>query len=310
MIDSIFLVSLHHHPKILRPIDFFLCLRIQILRINNTMKNHLAVIALMALSIATTQCKSGLVTMSNGCYNLINSADAQNRSGDYTNALDNFNTVLKKCDAYDAREKAYAGKATALNGLKQYNDAMDAANAGLKIDGTSIDNLFGRASAELGLGMIDNAKADLNTIISLTAKNQNVAQRATIYAKVAEAETRQQLYQDALQHIQQAISMDNNNLSFYMQRGDINAAAGNYTTAIANYDEAIAKGKDDGEAWKAKTAAILKHYQQKYGTDNADVLGRKINSADRKTLCSCIQTGQSRGMHDMAIDLIQTSVCK
>jgi tetratricopeptide (TPR) repeat protein len=248
--------------------------------------------------------------MSNGCYNLINTAQAQNKAGNYSAALDNFNTVLKKCDAYDAKEKAYAGKAAALNGLQQYNDAMDAANAGLKINPSSIDNLFERSNAETGMGMTDNARADLNTIIDLTGKNRNIPQRATIYAKIAEVEMKQGRYPDALQHIGQAISMDNTNLSFYMQRGDINVAAGNFSTAVGNYDEAISKGKDDGEAWKARTTTVIKMYQQKYSTDNADVLRRKISSSDRQTLCNSIQTAQGKGMRDMQIDLLQAAVCK
>src|SRR6186713_1597951 len=127
------------------------------------MKNHLTILTLLAISILTPTCKSGLVTMTNGCYNLISTGQSQNKTGNYSGALDNFNTVLKKCDAY-------AGKAAALNGLRQYNDAIDAANAGLKINGSSIDNLFEKASAELGLGMTDNARNDLNSIVSLTEK--------------------------------------------------------------------------------------------------------------------------------------------
>jgi tetratricopeptide (TPR) repeat protein len=224
--------------------------------------------------------------------------------------LDNFNQVLKKCDAFDAKEKAFAGKATALNGLRQYNDALDAANQGLKIDKTSIDNLFEKANAELGLGMHDEARADLNTITNLTSKNQNLSQRATIYAKIAEVYTRQHNYSAALQNIEQAISMDSGNLNFYIQRGDINTAAGNYPAAIGNYDEAISKGKNDAEAWKAKTSALIKMYQKKYDTDNAGILSKKMNASERKTLCSTIQTSQEKGMKDMAIELLQVATCK
>jgi tetratricopeptide (TPR) repeat protein len=275
-----------------------------------TMKTLLSLLSLIALSLTASHCKSGLVTMSNSCYDLINSGQSQNKAGNYNAALDNFNKVLQKCDAYDAKEKAYAGKAAALNGLGQYNDALTAANEGLKINRTSLDNLFERANAELALGMTDNARADLNTITGLTVKNRNIPQRATIYAKIAEAEMKQQLYTDALQHIDQAISMDNSNLSFYMQRGDINVAAGNLSTAIANYDEAIAKGKNDGEAWKARTTTLIKMYQKKYGTDNADTLRKKISNTDRQTLCNSIRTSQEAGMKDINIDLVQASLCK
>jgi tetratricopeptide (TPR) repeat protein len=274
------------------------------------MKNHLINTGLILLCLTATQCKSGLVTTSNGCTSLINAGQSQNKAGNYTAALDNFNTVLKKCDAYDAKEKGYAGKAAALNGLHQYNDALTAANAGLKINGSSLDNLLEKASAELGLGMTDNAKADLGAITNLTGKNRNTAQRATIYSKIAETETKQQLYADALQHIGEAISMDPSNLNFYLQRGDINVAAGDLSTAISNYDEAIAKGKDDAEGWKAKTTALVKLYQKKYGTENADVLKKKISSADKTTLCSTIRTAQGKGLKDIQIDLVQATICK
>jgi len=274
------------------------------------MKNHLTLPCLLVLAMFTPYCKSGLVTMSNNCYNLIGTGQSQNKAGNYSGALDNFNTVLKKCDAYDAKEKAYAGKAAALNGLRQYNDALDAANAGLKISSTSIDNLFEKASAELGLGMTDNARTDLNSIVSLTEKNRNTTQRATIFAKIAEVEMRQGQYDAALQHIGQAISMDPANLTFYMQRGDINVAAGNLSVAISNYDEAIGQGKNDAEAWKARTTTLIKLYQKKYGTDNADALKRKITTTDRQALCNSIRTSQDKGMRDVNIDLLQASVCK
>jgi tetratricopeptide (TPR) repeat protein len=274
------------------------------------MKYHLSACSLVAILLAFAQCKSGLVTMSNGCYDLINQGQAQNKSGNFTAALANFNTVIRKCDAYDAKEKGYAGKAAALNGMLQYNDALDAANKGLAINKSSLDNLFERANAELGLGRNVDAKADLSTIILLTGKNQNKAQRATIYSKMAEVDLRQQQYDQALQNIQQAISIDNSNLQFYMQQGDINVATGNYPAAIGNYDDAIAKGKNDAEAWKAKTTAIIRMYQKKYKTDDAGVLGKKIDAADRQTLCNSINTSKQIGVRDMAIDLVQLSVCK
>ena len=248
--------------------------------------------------------------MSNGCYDLISQGQAQNKAGNYTAALDNFNSVLQKCDAYDAKEKGYAGKAAALNGLQQYNDALDAANQGLKVDKSSLDNLFERANAELGLGRNADAKADLNTITLLTGKNQNIAQRATIYSKMAEADMRQQQYDQALQNIQQAISMDNSNVHFYMQQGDINVAAGNDAAAIANYQEAITRGKNDSEAWKAKTTTMIRMYQKKYNTNDAGVLGKKISPSDRQALCNDINLSRQNGVRDMGIDLVHVSVCK
>ena len=274
------------------------------------MKNRLTTVGLITIAFFFSHCKSGLVTTSNSCYNLISSAQSQNKSGNYSAALDNFNTVLKKCDAYDAKEKGYAGKAAALNGLKQYNDALEAANQGLKINKNSLDNLFEKASAELGLGMDADAKAEFNTILGLTEKNRNTAQRATIYAKMAEIDTRQHMYNDALNNIQQAINTDNSNTSFYIQRGDINTAAGNLSAAVDNYDEAIAKDGSNTTAWRAKTNAVIRLYQKKYATNDAGVLGRKISTADRQTLCGSIRGSQQKGVKDAAIDLVQLSVCK
>lgn len=274
------------------------------------MKKHLLALSIIALSLLVTQCKSGLVTMSNSCYKAIDEGQAQNKAGNYSAALDNFNTVLQKCNAYDAKEKGFAGKAAALNGMGQYSDAMAAANEGLKINKTSIANLFERADAELKLGMSADAKADLNTITDLTQKNQNVAQRATIYAKMAEIDTRNRMYNEALSNIQQAINLDNGNLDFYMQRGDINTAAGNYSEAMRNYDEAITKGKTDVSPWKSKVATLIKMNQQKYNTNSADMLAKKMSGSEKQTLCNSIREAQAKGMKDMTIDLTQSAICK
>jgi tetratricopeptide (TPR) repeat protein len=292
--------------------DIFALVLISIFLLTNTynMRNFLAIAILFLFSGFFSNCKSGLVTMSNTCYTSINDGKAQNKSGNYAAALDNFNAVLKKCDAYDAKQAAYAGKAAALNGMGRYSEALDAASAGLKINPSDIDNLFERSAAEAGLGRLDDSKADLNTIITLTAKNEHVKERATVYAKIAEAEMKQGAYDQALQHIGQAISLDNSNLSFYMQQGDIHVAAGNLSAAVADYDRAIASGKDDAESWKAKTTTIIKELQKRYGTDNAGVLNKKISSADRQSLCRTIQTAQGKGMRDINIDLLQTNLCK
>src|SRR5690349_17933232 len=100
------------------------------------MKQKFTVIFFFTISILVVQCKSGLVTMNNSCYNSIQQGQAANKAGNYSNALDIFNGVLQKCDAYDAKEKGYAGKAEALNGMQQYNEALDAATKGLTINKT------------------------------------------------------------------------------------------------------------------------------------------------------------------------------
>jgi tetratricopeptide (TPR) repeat protein len=257
------------------------------------------------------QCKSGLVTTSNSCYNLIKSAQDQNRSGDYSDALANFNEIFKKCDAYDAKISAYSGKAEALNGLRQYNDALNVAKEGLTVDKSNINILFQKASAELGLGLNTEARTDLQSVIDLTGKNKNTAQRATIYAKMAALDSRQQQWNDAQSNIRQAISLDPNNGDFYILQGDIYSSSGNFSPAIESYNKAITVlGNNSAAAWTAKVEAIVKMNQVKYGTNDSGILAAKMNSSEKKNLCDAIKSGMAQGMKSMNIDMLQLAVCK
>ena len=256
------------------------------------------------------RCNSGLVTTSNSCYNLITSSNAQNKAGDYSSALANFNEILKKCDAYDAKIPAYAGKAGALNGLHQYQDALAAAQEGLKLDKNSIYNLFEKASAEAGLGMTAEARTDLQSVISLTEKNRNTAERAGIYAKIAALDSRQQQWSEAQSNVQSAIGLDPNNADLYILQGDIYTSSGNYSGAIESYNKAIAMQGNQTGAWKAKIESMVKMNQAKYGTSDANTLASKMNSSDKKNLCDAIQSGSSQGVKDMNIDLLRVAICK
>lgn len=256
-------------------------------------------------------CKSGLVTTSNSCYNLIKSSNDQNKAGDYSSALANFNEILKKCDAYDAKIPAWAGKSEALNGLHQYNDALTAANEGLKLDKSSIDNLFEKANAELGLGMNSEAKADLQSIITLTEKNRNTSQRASVYAKIAAVDSRQKQWTEAQKNIQQAIALDPQNGNLYILQGDIYSASENFSAALDSYDHAISMmGTASAPAWKAKVEAIIRMNQAKYKTSDAGILGSKMNASEKQNLCSAIRSGIGQGVKSMDIDMTQAAICK
>lgn len=249
--------------------------------------------------------------MTNSCYKTIDSGKASNAAGEYSAALDQFNQVLSKCDAYDAKEQANAGKAEAYNGLKQYNEALAAANEGLKINKTSVDNLFQRATAELGLKMNTEAKADFSTIIDLTQKNHNTKERATIYAKIAEIDLRQKMYSDAMNNAETAITTDNTNADFYILKGDIYTAQSNYADALSAYDQAVAYGGNSSKVWTAKVEAEIKSFQKKYSTgSNAADLAGKMSAADKNTLCSDISKAKSNGVKKQSIDLLQLSICK
>jgi len=273
------------------------------------MNNYRSFIIVLS-SLLFFQCRSGLVTTSNSCYNAITRGNQANEAGNYSQALDQFNQVLDQCKAYDAKEKGCAGKAAALNGMQQYSQALDAAAQGLVINKSSIVNLFEKARAEFGLKRNADAKASFAAIIDLTQKNQNVADRATIYAKMAEIDLKQNMYNDAVNNIQQAIALDAGNNNFYMQRGDIKAAQGDFTEAIADYDLAIAKGKDDAEAWKAKVVTYVKSYQEKYNTTDAKQLASKMSVSDKQILCGEITKAKAKGVKDVNMDLLELTVCK
>jgi len=275
------------------------------------MKKTATLFCLTCYSLLLFSCRSGLVTMTNSCYDGIKSGKASNTAGNYSAALDQFNQVLSKCDAYDAKEQANAGKAEALNGLKQYNDALAASNEGLKINKTSVDNLFQRASAELGLKMQTEAKADFAQIIDLTQKNQNTKDRATIYAKIAEIDLKQNMYSDAMNNVETAILTDSTNADFYILKGDIYAAQSNYSNALSAYDQAVTYGGNSAKVWQAMVEAETKAFQKKYSTgSNAADLAGKLSSADKNTLCSDISKAKSSGVKNQNIDLLQLSVCK
>jgi len=269
------------------------------------------IVAVLAYCVFFICCKSGLVTTSNSCYNLIKSSGDQNKAGDYSSALANFNEILKKCDAYDAKIPAYAGKAEALNGLHQYSDALSSAQEGLKLDKSSIDNLFEKAVAELGLGMNTEAKADLQSVISLTEKNKNTAQRASIYAKIAAIESRQKQWAEAQNYVQQAISLDPNNGDLFILQGDIYTSSGNYSSALESYNRAIAvQGNSSAPAWTAKVESIIKMNQAKYGTSDAGILASKMSASEKQDLCVAIKSGIAQGMKSMNIEMTQVAICK
>jgi tetratricopeptide (TPR) repeat protein len=268
-------------------------------------------ICLAFCSLLFANCRSGLVTMTNACYNAIKEGNAYNDAGNYSDAVDKFNIVLKKCDAYDAKEKGYAGLATAYNGMQQYSEALNAANAGLKISSTSVDNMFQKAAAELGLNMKAEAKADFAKVIDMTTKNRNVKDRATIYAKIAELDLKQNMYSDAMNNVDAAIQTDNTNADFYILKGDVYAAQNMYSDAITAYNQAVTYGGNSAKVWQAKVEAEVKMMQKKYNTgSNTSDLAAKISAADKQMLCTDISQAKNYGVHVQNIDLLQLAICK
>jgi len=111
---------------------------------------------------------------------------------------------------------------------------------------------------------------------------------------MAEIDLKAKMYNDALNNINAAIALDATNTEFYMFRGDINESQENFSDAVNDYELAISKGKDDAEAWKARTGAIIKSYQKKYSTIKTDELASRMSAAEKQSLCSEIRKSRSK----------------
>ena len=95
-----------------------------------------------------------LITMSNKCYKQVQAGNQQNDQGQYQEALNTFTKVLKDCSAKDAKEEGNVGKAIAFNGLKQYNDAITAAESAIKVSKqTNVMAYYARSYALNQAGM-------------------------------------------------------------------------------------------------------------------------------------------------------------
>jgi len=265
--------------------------------------------ATMAL-ILTASCKSGLVTMTNGCYNKVAAAEDANKAGNYTAALEGFTYVLEKCNAYDAKEKAYAGKAKALNGLKQYEAAYEAAMLGNKIKQNSVPVLFEQAVAELGMNKKQAAKNTFTQLIDITKRNQNVAERAILIAKVAEINTQLGNFNDAQQYIDDAITANPNNIDFYLLKADAYNANNEFLNAYKTLQTVQKKFSNNTNIVTAKVQTVVKQYQQKYNVSTMQALGKKLSNDEKSKVCAEIVAGKKAGMKDINIDLLQLEICK
>ena len=206
-------------------------------------------------------------TMSKKCREQIDLANRMNADKQYDSALTVFTAITKQCNSKDGKEAVAVGKANSFNGKKQYSEAITAANEALAVSkNTSLNGFFERGIANEGLKNGDAATADFNKIIELTEKNQNVKDRATIYAKIADMQDRSGKMAEADSSLNKAIALDPTNSKYVIQRGDMYVRAGNYDQAFKYYDEAVDMGKTDLEMYVIRTNARMKMVQDKYGT--------------------------------------------
>lgn len=252
-----------------------------------------------------------LITMSKDCRDSVASAQALNANQEYSKARELFASIAADCDSKDGVEAVQVGLAHAENGLRNYNDAIQAANLALESSKqTSINALFERAVAEEALGHPDAAETDYEQIIQLTEMNQNLAQRATIYAKVADMKYRSGNRDAANTYLAKAMELDPDNPDFYAQRADWAAVDGDYTTAFHNLDDALARDDSDTELYAMRSDLQIKMMQDKYGTENVQELRGKMSADETAQVCAGAKAALDRGPGNMQRDMFVALVCR
>jgi tetratricopeptide (TPR) repeat protein len=251
-----------------------------------------------------------LITMSNKCYEMVKTGNAANESGQYDQALNTFETVLSECSAKDAKESGNAGKARALNGLNRHEEAITAADAALKASrNTSIAALFERADAHYSLNQIDEATEDYKQITAISAKNENVKERASIFAKLAELDFKQNRKEDALDNIDKAISLDPSNASWHILKGDFYAKDGDLDAAFESYDKALETSSDKASIYKLRAFAFTNAMQEKHHTRDAAELKSRMSGEEKQQFCKEWKRVFDGGYKNAQQDLYYSLIC-
>ena len=252
-----------------------------------------------------------LITMSNKCFKLVQTGKKQNDQGQYQKALDSFKKVLKDCSAKDAKEEGNIGIAIASNGLKQYENAIIAANTAIKASKqNSVMAYYARSHAYSSLGRTEEAKADLTKITELTKKNKNIKGRAAMFAQLAHLDFQLNMLAEADTNLTKAIELDPQNPAFYVQKGDMKVKINTYDDAFAAYDKVLEMGKNDLEIYQIRTEARLKQMQQKYVTTDIKELSNRMTKPEKKTLCADMKKAIEMGLRNLQLDLLSSMICE
>ncbi len=266
-------------------------------------------LCLLALPFATAQAQT--ITMNKACRTQVAAAQQGVDGGQFATALAAFDGLVDKCKSRDAKEQIQVGRAAALNGLGRHEDAITAAEAALEVTkDQSLNAHFERAYAAEKLGRVEQARADYDRIIELTAKNRNVKERATVYAKLADMSYRNGDANGAEEYLATAMQLDSANPDFHLQRGDWASAQGNYDQAFKEYDQAASLAGSDPDVYVARTESRLKMVQEKYGTTDSGELRSKMSPAEKEMVCTEMNQALGLGLRNMQFDMFSALVCR
>ena len=246
----------------------------------------------------------------NECSDAITAANLKNDAGDFAGALAGFDALVTKCKGKKDRIAIQSGRAHALNQQRNYPEAITAADAVLKDEKEYLFALFERAYANEHLGKTDLATADYGQIIALTEKNQNVKERATIHAKLADLDYKAGKTAEAEAELAKAMELDPANPSFVIMKGDWAVKAGDYAAADAQYNRATAMGVSGLEMYQIRSEASLKMVQDKYGTTKAQELRAKMTAQEKSLVCTDLNRALALGWKNPQMDMFSALVCK
>jgi len=265
---------------------------------------------LVMVMAAAPVAQAQLRTMGKECRASVDAADQMNDEGDFAGALAAFDAIVKKCDTKDGEEAVQVGRAHALNGLGRHTEAIEAANAALEVTkDSSLFAYFERAYAEEQLGDMAAATADYDRIIELTEMNQNVEERATIYFKVADLNSKVGKTAEAESYLAKAKELDPANPEFYVLEGDWAVDAGDYGAAFAAYDQAVAMGLTGAGMYEIRAEARIKQVEDKYGTTKAQELRSQMTAEETAMVCAEVTRAIELGLMNPKLDMFSALVC-
>lgn len=250
-------------------------------------------------------------TMGKKCRASLETAKAELLAENYSQALVLFESFSSKCKTRDSKEAAALGKAEAYNQLKQYSLAIEEADKALKITKQkSLNGHFQKAIALNKTGDVNGSKTELNQLIILTEKNENISQRASNYALMAALYERQLSDIDSAQvYLEKAKAMDPNNANYLIQEGTMYSSLNNFSKAFESYNQAKKMSPENLELAIAMSNTRLRMMEDKYGTRKAQELREKMTSAETDLLCTDLKKAKALGSKDMNKDLFIALVC-
>lgn len=158
----------------------------------------------------------------------------------------------KNSKYYDSKYiPAYVGLAMVQLKLNKLNDAAATCETAISKDANNTDIYWARSYLYAAKNDYQNALNDITKVILKSPTILNFQFRAHVYSKLGQ-------HQNAANDYTQALNLDKNNIASYLNRAAAYEAAGNYKSAIADYNTVAKLGTGD-----AKIEGIIKEARKK-----------------------------------------------